>query len=71
MTNPILSALNPMSQTGNNPMQMITAFAKFKQQMAGKDPEAMVRELVASGKMTQEQLAQLKEQAASLMTILR
>ena len=68
--NPILNALTRTNQTGN-PMQMITAFAKFKQQMAGKDPEAMVRELVASGKMTQEQLAQLKEQAASLMTILR
>lgn len=71
MNNPILSALMPANRTGNNPMQMLTAFAKFKQQMIGKDPEAIVNELLASGKMTQEQLTQLKEQASSLMTILR
>ena len=67
--NPILNALTA-TQTGN-PMRMITEFAKFKQSMAGKDPQAIVNDLLASGKMTQEQLAQLKEQASSLMTILR
>lgn len=70
MTNPILNALLPANQTAN-PMRMISEFAKFKQQMAGRDPQAIVQNLLDSGRMTQEQLAQLKEQASALMTILR
>lgn len=40
----------------NNPMQMIQAFNTFKQQMAGKNPEQIVKGLVASGRMSQEEL---------------
>ena len=65
MINPILSQLKP-----NNPMQMLTQFNQFKQQMAGKDPEAMVNELLRSGKMTQQQFEQLKAQAQSFMSLL-
>lgn len=65
MINPILSQLTP-----NNPMQMLAQFNQFKQQMAGKDPEAMVNELLRSGKMTQQQFEQLKAQAQSFMSLL-
>lgn len=64
--NPMLSQLSTQ-----NPMQMLQRFAEFKQSMAGKDPEAMVNELLRSGKMTQQQFEQLKTQAQSFMNLLR
>ena len=65
MMNPILSQLR-----ANNPMQMLAQFNQFRQQMAGKDPEAMVNELLRSGKMSQQQFEQLKQQAQSFMSLL-
>ena len=66
MPNPILS-----QRSSNNPMQMLQRFAEFKQSMQGKDPEAMVNELLRSGKMSQQQFEQLKAQAQSFMSLLR
>lgn len=43
-------------QRNNNPMQMIQAFNSFKQQMVGKNPEQIVKGLVASGRMSREEL---------------
>ena len=68
MANPMLSRLNP---SGSNPMQMLQRFAEFKNTMAGKDPEAMVNELLRSGRMSQEQFEQLKTQAQSFMSLLK
>ena len=65
MLNPILSQLKP-----NNPLAMIQQFNQFKQSMQGKDPEAMVNELLRSGKMSQAQFEQLKTQAQSFMSLL-
>lgn len=65
MINPMLSQLS-----ANNPMQMLQRFAEFKKTMQGKDPEAMVNELLRSGKMTQAQFEQLKTQAQSFMSLL-
>lgn len=55
----------------NNPMAMIQQFAQFKKQMAGKNPEAMVNELIKSGKMSQQQFEDLKQQAQALQSILK
>jgi len=65
MLNPILSQLN-----SGGPVQMLQRFAEFKKNMQGKDPEAMVNELLRSGKMTQAQFEQLKAQAESFMKLL-
>ena len=65
MFNPILSQLSP-----NNPIQMLQRFNEFKSCMYGKDPEAMVNELLRSGKMSQQQYEQLKAQAQSFMSLL-
>ena len=65
MPNPMLSRLN-----ATNPVQMLQRFAEFKNSMQGKDPEAMVNELLRSGKMTQQQFEQLKSQAQSFMSLL-
>lgn len=63
--NPMLNQLN-----AQNPVQMLQRFAEFKQSMQGKDPEAMVNELLRSGKMSQAQFEQLKAQAQSFMSLL-
>ena len=56
---------------GNNPLGMIQAFAQFKNSMQGKNPQAMVEDLLKSGKMTQAQFDQLKQQASALQSILK
>ena len=66
MLNPILSHLN-----SGGPIQMLQRFAEFKQTMQGKDPEAMVNELLRSGKMSPQQYEQLKAQAQSFMALLK
>ena len=62
-------------QLGNifsNPNQnLISQFAQFKKQMEGKDAEAIVRQLLKEGKMTEAQFNNFKQQAESLMAILR
>lgn len=65
MRNPMLSQLRP-----NNPISMLQQFNQFRQSMAGKDPEAMVNELLRSGKMTPAQYEQLKQQAQTFMQFL-
>ena len=65
MLNPMLSQLS-----SNNPVQMLQRFSEFKRSMQGKDPQAMVNELLQSGKMTQEQFEQLKSQAQNFMSLL-
>ena len=74
--NPMLSRLAqnspaPAQQQSSNPMNMIQQFVEFKRQMAGKDPQAMVQQLLQSGRMSQQQFDQLKQQAMSLQQILR
>ena len=70
--NPILQMLGQSQRTQmNNPVQMMQQFAQFKNQMRGKDPQAMVMELLGSGKMTQQQFEQLKQQAKMLQNFLR
>lgn len=72
--NPILQMLGQAKSTptmANDPMQMMQRFAQFKNQMRGKDPQAMVMELLGSGKMTQQQFEQLKQQAKMLQNFLR
>ena len=61
---------NPQPQM-NNPMQMIRQFAEFKRQMQGRDPRAIVEDLLKSGKMSAEQFDNLKRQAQTLQNLLR
>lgn len=66
---------NPMSNPQGGPMgnigQMVQAFADFKKTMAGKNPEAMVQQLLASGQMSQQTFQQLKGMAQGLQSILK
>ena len=60
-----------MSMPGGNHMQMMQQFAQFKRLMQGRNPQAMVQQLLDSGQMSQAQYAQLKSMASSMRDILR
>ena len=53
-----------------NSGSLIQQFAQFKRQMQGKNPEEMIRQFLADGRMTPQQFEQLKQEAQSLMAIL-
>lgn len=52
MPNPIFNALHSGGQRPN----MMRQFQSFMRQMRGKDPNAMIQELVSSGRVSQRQL---------------
>ena len=74
MANPILQQLGRLPavpQAASNPMQLLQQFQQFRQQMAGKNPQQMVQQLVQSGQMSQEQLQTLEQQAQGLLSMIR
>ena len=60
-----------MGMPGGNPRQMMQQFSQFKRLMHGRNPQAMVQQLLDSGQMSQAQFAQLKSMASSMRDILR
>ena len=72
--NPILAMLSQSQQPGqgmNNPIQMLQQFSEFKKTMAGKNPQAIVENLLKSGQMSNQQFEQLKQQAKTLSQFLK
>lgn len=61
MANPIFNALNAQQQP--NIMQN---FQSFMQQMRGKDPNSIISQMVASGRVSQAQLDQVQRQAQQM-----
>jgi hypothetical protein len=47
----------------NSPMNVVQQFMQFKQQIQGKDPQKIVEQMLADGRMSQQQFEQLKQQA--------
>lgn len=45
---------------------MMQQFQNFMQQMKGKDPNAMIQEMVSSGRISQAQLDQVQKQAQQM-----
>ena len=62
MPNPIFQVLGG----GNRQSNMMQQFQQFMNQMKGKDPNAMINELVSSGKLTQSQLDAAQKQAQQM-----
>ena len=60
--------MNPFFQAmgGNRQPNMIQQFQQFMNQMRGKDPNAMIQELVSSGRVSQQQLDQAQQQAQQM-----
>ncbi len=55
----------------SNPMQMMAQFAEFKKMMTGKNPEAIVKQMLANGQMSNEQFEELKQQASMMQAFLK
>lgn len=58
--------MNPFYQAMNPRPNMMQQFQSFMQQMRGKDPNAMIQELVSSGRVSQQQLDQAQKQAQQM-----
>lgn len=75
MQNPMNSLLRqsrPQNLMQNrNPVAMMTEFRKFAQGMTPEGARQRVEQLLASGKMSQEQFEQLKEQAQQFSQFLK
>ena len=59
--NPFFNAMG-----GNRQPNLMQQFQQFMQQMRGKDPNAMIQEMVSSGRITQDQLNQVQKQAQQM-----
>lgn len=46
-----------------NPMQMISQFPQFMQQMRGQNPQQILQQMVKSGRVSQQQLNQAQQMA--------
>ena len=59
--------MNPFFNVmGNHRPKMMQQFQSFMQQMKGKDPNAIISEMMQSGKITQEQYNQAQQQAKQM-----
>ena len=61
MANPIYQALG-----GNNQSNVLQQFQQFMNQMRGKDPNAIIQEMISSGKVSQQQLDAAQRQAQQM-----
>lgn len=51
---------------GNRQPNMMQQFQQFMEQMKGKDPNAMIQEMVSSGRISQQQLDAAQKQAQQM-----
>lgn len=58
-------------QLPNNPLAMVAEFRKFAAGMTPQKAEEQVRQMLADGRMTQQQFDALKQQAQDLAQFLR
>ena len=65
--------MNPFYQAmgGNAQPNMMQRFQQFVGQMQGKDPKAMLNDLVASGRVSQQQLDAAQRQGQQIASMFR
>ena len=61
--------MNPFYQAMGPRSNMMQQFQNFMQSMQGKDPKAMLNDLVSSGRVSQEQLNAAQQQAQQLANV--
>lgn len=72
MPNPMMQMLmGSGSRNLNNPLAMVSEFRKFAANMTPQKAQAQIEQLLSSGKMTQAQFNNLKQQAQSFMQFLK
>ena len=62
---------NLPTQSGNNPLQMLSEFKRFASMTNPQNAKAEVERLMQSGQMSQQQFEQLKQQAESFAKFLK
>lgn len=62
MANPFMSAMGG----SRGPMNIMQNFQNFMQQNQGKDPNAILQQLLSSGKINQQQLNQAQQMAKQM-----
>ena len=69
--NPLIGMLAKQT-VGNMPqMKMIQQFNEFRQQMQGKDPKAIIDDMLKSGKINGQQLEQAKQMAMQMQQMFK
>ena len=65
--------MNPFYQAmgQKRPMNFWQRFQQFRGEMQGKDPNALIQEMMQSGKITQEQYNQARQQAQQIANTLQ
>lgn len=73
MANPMMQMLGQSTakRMPNNPLALMAEFRKFAQSMTPEKAQKEVEQLLASGKMSQEQFEDLKQQAQEFARFLR
>lgn len=73
MANPMMQMLGQSmgKRMPNNPLAMMAEFRKFAQSMTPEKAQKEVEQLLASGKMSQAQFEDLKQQAQEFARFLR
>lgn len=71
MPNPMMQMLQRSSRRSNNPLAMLGEFRKFARGMTPQKAQQEIEQLLASGKMSQEQFQQLQQQAKDFMQFLK
>lgn len=61
--------MNPFYQAMGPRPNMMQKFRQFMGQMQGRDPNAMIQELVSSGQVSQEQLNAAQQQARQIANL--
>ena len=59
--NPFFNAMG-----GNKQTNMMQQFQQFMNQMKGKDPNAVIQDMMQSGRITQDQYNQARQQAQQM-----
>lgn len=59
--NPVFQAMQP-----KQPMNFWQRFQQFRNEMQGKDPNSLIQEMMRSGRITQEQYNQARQQVQQI-----
>lgn len=73
MANPMMEMLSRSAspRPSNNPLAMIAEFRKFAAGMTPQKAQQQIREMLADGRMSQDQFQQLQRQAQEFVRFLR
>lgn len=58
--------MNPLYEQMNGNQTTLNAFANFMNQMKGKNPDAIIQQLMSSGRINQAQLNQAQQMAQQM-----